>query len=73
MPDADKAQITTPPPNVKEKTPSVLNLLVTKASFPEKGFFCYCCLIEVKLLYNVVIPSAVQQRESATWNLEKRH
>ena len=45
MPDADKALITTPPPQKKkkkkntnkkkhqEKTPSGLNLLVTKASF----------------------------------------
>ena len=44
MPDADKALITTPPPKKKkknkqtkkkhqEKTPSGLNLLVTKASF----------------------------------------
>ena len=32
MPDADTAQITTPP-KIQEKTPSVLNLLVTKASF----------------------------------------
>lgn len=35
MPDADKAQITTPP-NVRRKPLSVLNLLVTKASFLER-------------------------------------
>lgn len=38
MPDADKAQITTPA-KTSEKTPSVLNLLVTKVSFPERDSF----------------------------------